>query len=93
MGRPQLPRPHLRHAVIATRAAVALLAAAIGLTWFAPPVPKAASSSVRILVHGKVITELAGDSVTLKRCHRETDRAAARSRNHLSQPGTAGSAA
>lgn len=39
---------HLRHAVIATLAAVALLAVAIGLTWFAPPAPKAASSSLCI---------------------------------------------
>lgn len=29
-------KAHLRHAVIATLAAVALLAVAIGLTWFAP---------------------------------------------------------
>ena len=56
----------LRHAVIATLAAVALLAVAIGLTWFAPTAPKTASSSVCILIHGKVIAELASDSVTLK---------------------------
>ena len=31
---------HLRHAVFATLAAVALLAVAIGLTWFAPPGPE-----------------------------------------------------
>ena len=57
---------HLRHAVFATLAAVALLATAIGLTWFAPPAPKTASSSVCILVHGNVIAKLASDSVTLK---------------------------
>jgi hypothetical protein len=57
---------HLRHAVFATLAAVALLAAAIGLTWFAPLAPKTASSSVCILVHGNVIAELASDNVTLK---------------------------
>jgi hypothetical protein len=57
---------HLGHAVIATLVAVALLAAAIGLTWFAPPAPKTASSSVCIFVHGKVVAMLASDSVTLK---------------------------
>lgn len=57
---------HLSHAVIATLAAVTLLAAAIGITWFAPPAPKTASSSVCILVHGKMVAKLASDSVTLK---------------------------
>ena len=57
---------HLRHAVIATLAAIALLALAIGITWFAPPAPKTASSSVCILVQGKVIAKVAADSVTLK---------------------------
>jgi len=56
---------HLRHAVYATLAAVALLAVAIGLTWFAPA-PKTASSSACILVQGTVIAELTSDSVTLK---------------------------
>jgi hypothetical protein len=57
---------HLRHAAIATLAAVVVLAVAIGLTWFAPPAPKTASGSVCILVRGTVIAELASDSVTLK---------------------------
>jgi len=57
---------HLSHAVIATLAAVALLATAIGLTWFAPPAPKTASSSVCLFVGGKMIAQLASDSVTLK---------------------------
>ena len=57
---------HLSHAVIATLAAVALLATAIGITWFAPAAPKTTSSSICILVDGKMIAKLAGDSVTLK---------------------------
>ncbi len=57
---------HLRHAVFATLAAVALLATAIGLTWFAPPAPETASSRVCILVPGNVIAKLASDSVMLK---------------------------
>ena len=57
---------HLSHAVIATLAAIALLATAIGITWFAPPAPKTASSSVCILVHGKMIAQIAADSLTLK---------------------------
>jgi hypothetical protein len=64
---------HLRHAVFATLAAVVLLAVAIGLTWFAPPAPKTASSSVCILVHGNVIAKLASDSVTLKTLSPETE--------------------
>lgn len=56
----------LSHAVTATLAAVALLATAIGITWFAPPAPKTASSSVCIIVDGKVIAKLASDSVTLE---------------------------
>ena len=57
---------HLRHAVIATLAAVALLAIAIGLTWFAPPVPQTVSSSVCILVQGKLVAKIASSSVAVK---------------------------
>jgi hypothetical protein len=57
---------HLRHAVFATLAAVALLAVAIGLTWFAPPAPKTASSSACILAPGNAIAELASDNLKLK---------------------------
>lgn len=57
---------HFRHAVIATLAAVALLATAIGITWFAPAPPTRGASSVCILVNGKMIAKFAGDSVALR---------------------------
>jgi hypothetical protein len=63
---------HLSHAVIATLAAVVLLATAIAITWFSPA-PNTAPGSVCILVDGKMIAKLASDSVALKTLSPETE--------------------
>jgi hypothetical protein len=57
---------HLSHAVTATLAAVALLATAIGIIWFAPQDLKTTSSTVCIVVNGKTIVKLGSDNLTLK---------------------------
>jgi hypothetical protein len=57
---------HLRDAVIATLAAIVLLAMAIGITWFAPVGGKANPNSTCLVVGGEKIAELDGDSVTIR---------------------------
>jgi hypothetical protein len=57
---------HLRHAVVATLTAVALLALATGITWFAPTSTASSPGRACVLMDGKPVAEPAEESVTIR---------------------------